>query len=236
MKLVKLYESIIREGKAESCVTQFGRILFGDQLGGDEKNTNIENKHLGAVYNFTDFEFGENMKPEVEQAIIDLQGCMSTYPEVLKPKTDSVFRGTSAPIMDFVKNGKLPTYNKTQPFVYRARSPIQSWSEYESVAEVFGDGDHINDFSRYIEDFDNLTLEELIPEIGKIRIPIIMKYKASPKDFLFKGEYLNKLSEHEGEHEVIRVDDSPIGVNAYLNEKWLTYNSRMLIDKMNELL
>ena len=59
---------------------------------------------------------------------------------------------------------------------------------------------------------------------------------ASPKDFLFKGEYLNQLSEFGTEHEVIRVDNSPINVKAYLNDKWLTNSSRNLIERINDLL
>lgn len=233
MKLVKLYEAVIREGAAESCVATFGKVLFGDQLGGDEKNTGIENKHAKAVYNFTDFDFGENMKPEIEQAIVDLQGCMSTYPEILKPKVEKVFRGTSAPIMEFIKNGKLPTYNETAPFVYRARSPIQSWTEYESVAESFGEAEKLNQLTNEY-DFSNSSINEIIPKLAKIRIPVILEYKATPKDFLFKGEYLNQLSEFGTEHEVIRVDNTPIQVEAYLNEKWLNNNSRRLLNKLNE--
>jgi len=236
MKLIKLYESVIREGAAQSCVAEFGKVLFGDQLGGDEKNTGIEDKHAKAVYNFTDFDFGENVKPEIEQAVHDLQNCMSTYPDILKPNVQKVFRGASAPIMEFIKNGKLPTHNESEPFVYRARSPIQSWSEYESVAVSFGEADKLNEFSRYINDFDNLKLEMLIPKISKMRIPVILVYQASPKDFLFKGEYLNKMSEFGAEHEVIRVDNAPITVDAYLNRKWLSNSSRLLINKIDELL
>ena len=235
MKLVKLYESVLREGKAQSCVAEFGKVLFGDQLGSTEKNTNIEDKHLKAVYNFTDFDFGENMKPEIQHAISDLQTCMSTYPEILKPKTEKVFRGTSAPIMLFIKNGKLPTYNRTQPYLYKAKSPIQSWSEYESIAETFGEAEELNELTRR-NDFSDAGLEQIIPELHNIRIPIILVYVASPKDFLFKGEYLNQLSEFGTEHEVIRVDNSPINVKAYLNEKWLTYESRNLLDRINNLL
>lgn len=237
MKLVKLYESVLREGAAESCVAEFGNILFADQLGGgNEKNTGIENKHANAISDFTTFDFGENIRPEIKNAIVDLQKCMTTYPEILKPNIQRVYRGASAPIMEFIKNGKLPTNSKTEPFIYKARSPIQSWTEYESVALRFGGAEKLNNFSRSINDFNRLTLEKLIPSLSKMRIPVILVYTSTPKDFLFKGEYLNKLSEFGTEHEVIRVDDSPIEVEAYLNEKWLSSASRNLIRRINELL
>ena len=54
----------------------------------------------------------------------------------------------------------------------------------------------------------------------------------SKNRFLFKGEYLNQMSEFGTEHEVIRVDNAPIEVDAYLNEKWLSSASRQLIRKI----
>lgn len=236
MKLIKLYEGIIRENNAQSCVSKFGEILFANPLGGDEKNTKLEDKYVKTIYNFTDYDFGNNLKPAVEKAIIDLKDCMSTYPEVLKPTVEVVFRGASAPIIEFIRNGRLPTYNEAEPFVYRARSPIQSWTEYESVAENFGDGTKLNELAKFIDDYDELTLDFLIPKLLKIRIPVILIYKSSSKDFLFKGEYLNKLSSFGTEHELIRVEDTPIKVNAYLNEKWLSMASVRLINKLNDLL
>ena len=236
MKLVKLYKRVIREGAAESCIATFGDILFADQLGGDEKNTGIENKHAKAVYNFTDFDFGENIKPEVQQVIVDLQQCMTTYPDVLRPKVQKVFRGTSAPIMAFIKNHKMPTYNETAPLLYKAKSKVQSWTEYESIAESFGEAEELNEFCQPYENFNDYTLEWLVSEIKGFKIPIILEYKATPKDFMFKGEYLNQMSEFGTEYEVIRVDDSPITVEAYLNEKHLNYSARTLMRRLNELM
>jgi hypothetical protein len=235
MKLVKIYEDIIREGKAESCVAEFGKVLFGDQLGKDEKNTGIENKHAKAVYNFTSFDFGENMKPEIKQAIISLQGCMSTYPEVLKPNNQKVFRGTSAPLITFINNGIIPKYNETAPYLYKPKSPIQSWTEYESSAETFGDAEHLNRLG-VMYDFTDGTMDDLVEEIGNIRIPIIMVYTATEKDFLFKGEYLNQLSEFGSEHEVLRIDGKPINVNAYLNDKHLNKGARIIMNRLDQLL
>ncbi len=235
MKLVKLYESVLREGASESCVAEFGNILFGDQLGGNEKNTNIEDKHAKAVYDFTDVDFGENIRPEIQKAIINLKQCMSVYPEILIPKNEYVFRGTSAPIMEFIKNGKIPTNNEPQPFIYKAKSVVQSWTENINTAKNFGDGEKINQLI-YDFDFSNFRLEMIIPKLSRITIPVIISHRATPKDFLFKSEYLNKLSEFGTEDEVIRVDNSPIEVDAYLNEKWLSSASRNLIRKINELL
>lgn len=235
MKLVKLYESVLRENEAQACVARFGDILFGDQLGGAEKNTDIENKHVKAVYNFTDFEFGANMKPAMSQAIDDLQGCISTYPEILKPDAEMVYRGTSAPIMWFIKNGMLPTKEVPQPYEYKAKSPIQSWTDNFDNAKVFGEAEDLNEFCR-LHDIDEVRLEMLIPKISRFTIPVILEHKATEKDFLFKSKYLNKLSEFSEENEVIRVENYPIVVMAHLNRKWLSSASERLLTKINDKL
>lgn len=235
MKLIRLYESVLLEGAAESCVAEFGKLLFGDQLGGSEKNTDVENDHATAIYNFTDIDYGPNIKPEVVSAIDHLQGCISTFPEILKPETERVYRGTNIPIMYFIKKGAIPTANISQPYEYNATSKIQSWSDRVSIAKVFGNGDDINKFSADIN-LDKINLATLIPKISKFKIPVILEYTATEKDFLFKSKYLNKLSEFGNEDEVLRVENSPIVVNAFLNDKWLTQSSRLLINKINELL
>lgn len=235
MKLVKIYESVLRENDAQSCMARFGDILFGDQLGGNEKNTDTENQHLKAVYNFTDFDFGANMKPEMVKAIEDLKGCIKTYPEVLKPETEMVYRGTSAPIMWFIKNGMIPTKDVPQPYEYRANSPIQSWTDKIDNAKVFGEAEDLNEFCR-THNIDDISFEMLIPKITKFTIPVILEYKATEKDFLFKSKYLNKLSEFVNENEVIRVDNSPILVIAHLNKKWLSMASERLLNNINDKL
>ena len=236
MKLVKLYESVLREGAASGCIADFGKILFANQLGGDEPNTDIEDEHVSSVYNFTDFDFGENIKPEILDAVDHLHSCMSTYPEVLRPDVELVYRGTSAPIMTFIKNGAIPAKQEPSPYEYKANSPIQSWTENIDKAAGFGSGDAINKFSMVINNFDRLTLEMLIPKLSKIKIPVVLEYKTNSNEFLFKGKYLNQLSEFGSEDEVLRIDYKPITVNAYLNEKYLTSASRQLINKINELL
>lgn len=235
MKLIKLYESILLEGAAESCVAEFGKLLFGDQLGGSEKNTNIENNHATALYDFTDVDYGPNIKPEVVGAVEHLQTCINTFPEILKPETERVYRGTNIPIMYFIKNGAIPTANISQPYEYKATSKIQSWSDRVSIAKVFGNGDDMKKLSSSIN-IDNINLGDLIPMLSKIKIPVVLEYVATEKDFLFKSKYLKKLSEFENEDEVLRIENTPIVVNAYLNDKWLSQSSRLLINKINESL
>lgn len=236
MKLINLYESILNENGVQACINKFGDILFADQLGGNEKNTDVEDGHLKAVNSFTDFDFGENIKPEVLQAISNLKDCMSTFPEVLKPNNDNVFRGTNAPIIDFIKNGKIPTARVSVPYLYKARTKLQSWSEDDTTAKLFGSGAvRLNQITD-MYDFSEASLDEIIEEIKDIRVPVILIHKATPSDFLFKGKYLNKISEFETEDEVIRFDDSPIQVEALLNDKWLSLTSIRLIDNINRWL
>lgn len=241
MKLVNLYEYVIREGAAESCVAEFGKLLFGDQLGGSEKNTDVEDSHASTVSDFTNIDYGPNIKPEIVTAVEHLQGCINTYPEILKPETEKVYRGTTIPIISFIKNGQIPTNTIPQPYEYRAKSKIQSWTDDIKIAKIFRgteDNTDINRFSRTIstDELQNANVNALIAQITKFKIPVVIEYVATEKDFLFKSKYLNKLSEFENENEVLRIENNPIIVNAYLNDKWLNNTSRLLISKINESL
>jgi hypothetical protein len=235
MKLVKLYESVLREGDAEACVSKFGKILFADQLGGDEKNTNIEDKHLDALYNFTDSDFGRDTNPYLIKAVNNLRNCMDMYPEVLKPDGEMVYRGTCAPVSWFINNGAIPTKKSPQPYEYRSKNHVQSWTNDSYVAGEFSGKHNLNDFCRLNKvNYDDA--ESMIPRISKTRIPVVLEYKATEKDFLFKSKYFNILSDISDEHEVLRVENSPIMVMAYLNTQWLSLDAERLLVKINEML
>ena len=237
MKLLTLYEGVIKEGQANHCVANFGKVLFGDQLGGGEKNTGGEQDHAEAVYNFTDYDFGENINDVVQDAILNLRDCMRVYPEILVPENELVYRGTSAPIMTFINEGLIPA-EAPQPYMYKARSPIQSWSDNIKTAQIFGDGEDLNTLANDlgVEEIKNIRLNELIPMLKRVTVPVILEYRANSKEFLFKGKYLNKLSEHPDESEVLRISIDRLPTLAHLNSKWVNRNARVLIERINDQL
>jgi len=228
MKLARIYERVLREGEAQSCIAKFGNVLFGDQLGGKEKNTNIEDKYLGNLHSFTDDEFGEDITPEIKKAIVGLANCVNTYPDVLRPNSGNVFRGASSPLINFIKRGKLPTYNETAELTYKGRGYIQSWTEVESAAEIFGDAFELDRITMEY-DFSDSTLNEIIDIIGNVRIPIILVSHTDKGNFIFKGDVLDDLSEFSTEYEVIRIGNEPMECKAYLNDKYLSKDSRELL-------
>ena len=89
MKLVKLYESVIREGKSMSCIVKFGNELFDPQLSRDgghiEANTATEDSFLNLIDKFTDTNHGSSLDGNFVNAMVTLKGCMGSYPEVLQP-------------------------------------------------------------------------------------------------------------------------------------------------------
>ena len=147
MKIYKLYESVLRENKATSCVKAFGYELFGDQLGGKEPNTNTERNYAEEIKDFTDNMYGEATTPEFIEALQHLKYCMSEYPEILIPEETTVFRGTMIPIKYFIQKNQQINLTGRNDYIYKANSQIQSWSiAYENAAN-FGTYDDLIWFS-----------------------------------------------------------------------------------------
>lgn len=230
MKLVKIYEEVLRENKAESCIAMFGKELFDPQLSvsGEpsevEPNTELENEYLKYIQQFTGIYHGTLLKPKFVEAMKNLKGCIKQYPEVLQP-VGVAYRGTSLPLSkllsqfddisdDMSSNGEF-TMN------YKPKSIIQSWADEMEIAEEFakipsnlnqciGKYNNVknnpNDLSKFIE--------EIYPILDNISCPVIIKLITSNNDFLFKAKYLTFLSKFEDEGELLRVSDKPTKVTA----------------------
>lgn len=222
---MKIYQSLLTEAEITSCVKSFGHELFGHELGGKEKNTGVENSYVRGIYDFTDNQFGEETTPEFYKALENLKGCMKQYPEVLMPEKTNVFRGTVIPLSYFVKNNVLISLTSPIPYVYKANSKIQSWSDSFDSAAVFGNNEMINDIA---DDLDiqlyntpenrQQLLQMLIKQ--DLRLAFVLEYNTNPKEFIFKSKYFKILSHHSAsnENELLRIDNKPIRLSASYND------------------
>jgi len=223
MKLYNLYESLLRESSAESCVASFGKELFGQNLGGNERNTNIEDKYADEIYDFTDNMYGEETRPEFIVAIKNLKGCVNTYPEILIPNSTTVYRGEMIEAKYFITNKLVIQTSGLFNYTYKAPSMIQSWSHDIDVASTFGNYDTLNEVAEKLAGIGGFGSPEgrikLLQYIIKddVRLPFIFQYKSTPNDFLFKSKYFKKLSSNSHEDEIIRINNKPINVKAKLN-------------------
>ena len=102
MQILKIYKSLITESEIQSCVKRFGHELFGDELGGKERNTGVEDKYVEDIFDFTDNKYGQETNPEFITALGVLKGCMKQYPEVLVPDKALAYRGIVIPIKYFI--------------------------------------------------------------------------------------------------------------------------------------
>jgi hypothetical protein len=239
MKIYKLYESIISESEITSCVKKFGYELFGDELGGSEKNTGIENQYVRDIADFTDNMYGEETTPEFVSAMKNLKSCMRQYPDVLIPDKAKVYRGITIPLKYFVDTKQVINLTTPNPYVYKASSKIQSWSTDFEIASTFGNHDTLNELSNNI-DFSELNtpkdrrdfLLEMIDE--DLRIAFILEYSTNPNEFIFKAKYFKILSIANDEDEIIRIDNKPINVSAWFNnDGGLTKKSLETIKYLN---
>lgn len=227
MKLVKIYEDVLRESKSMSCLVKFGNELFDPQLSnGDnvETNTSTEDSYLKLIAQFTDQHHGIAVRPAFIDAMKTLKSCMSSYPEVLQP-AGTAYRGD-----DMTMNDLLAQYEDIEDelskggvfdFNYTPKTMIQSWTSDNSIAEDFaktspfllqmirtykevkGDPKALANFAREISDsLDNIT------------VPIVMKLNTTSDDFLFKSKYFTILSQHDGEEELLRINNQPTRVTG----------------------
>jgi hypothetical protein len=194
--------------------------LFGDQLGGSENNTRIEDRFADIISDFTDKSYGEEITDKFVSVVDKLYGCMGVYPDVLIPDDVTTFRGTTIPASYFIDNRILiPTKGNSIKYVYKASSPIQSWTTSHNTALQFGTHDVANELSDILNDHDGDVTELLLRDIwdSDLRIPFTLEYQTNPHEYMFKGEVFNQLSEHSAEHEILRVDNRPIEVIGSLN-------------------
>lgn len=234
MKLVRLYEEILRENQAEACVAKFGKELFDPELSvkGEpseiEPNTDIENYYLFQIGSFTASKHGKFIKPEFVSAMEDLKKCMSSYPEILEPE-GTAYRGESFTLTELLTQYEDITDDLDKGgefnFTYKPKSVIQSWTASEDVAEGFAKvpmslTEAIRDYKKAKDDPQALAnfVKEIYPKMGEIRCPIVMRLNTSPDDFLFKAKYFRFLSEFEDELELLRFNDKPKIVTAVIIE------------------
>ena len=225
MKLLKLYEGLLTEEQAEACVARFGNELFGPQLSNDsnfETNTDTEENYLDLIDQFTIDDHGKKLRPEFIAAMKKLKSCVSSYPEVLQPD-GAVYRGDNLTLRDLLdqyedisddlKNGG--TFN----FIFKSKSFIQSWTANKDAASDFAKVSpfllhKINTFNRVKDNPEelNLFISKLVNYLDDMSVPIVIELDSNSDDFLFKAKYFKRLSAHEYEDELLRVNNQPTRV------------------------
>lgn len=244
MKILEIYKNLITEVEVESCVKKFGHELFGHELGGHEKNTGLENSYVRDIHDFTDNKYGEETTPQFINAIKTLRGCIGQYPEVLMPDNTTVYRGITIPIKYFADKKQPIDLKGLNPYIYKAKNKIQSWSTNFNIAATFGNHDIVNELASKIDFKEYSTpqarqilLQNMIHE--DLRIPFILEYHTNPKDFIFKSKYFRLLSSSQHEDEVISIDNKPVKLMIKFNDHesvFLSVKGFMLIKYVNQAL
>lgn len=197
----------IMEGRVDQeCFQRYGKELFGSVFG-QEPDTDIESYEKKLLQLFTDYEFGKGLNNDFMIALDNLSKCLKTYPEVLLPDTTSLYRGTKISWGEFSKVvlASKPTFKKEikaknisgsfysiGKFTYKPKSPVQSWSAAMTSAYGFGFTDTTN-------------------------VQVVLYGKMSPGDLLFNSKAMNKLSNYNNEHEVLRISSKPVKVSVYVH-------------------
>jgi GNAT superfamily N-acetyltransferase len=227
-----------------SCLDKFGKELFGDQFGGHEKNTRLEDEYVKLINQFGETAFGVGINPNFISAMVDLKKCMSTYPEVLINEPETIYRGSNLPLSFFIKN-RIKISEEPIDYIYNPRTIVQSWTPNTSIAKIFSQPNNTiekigNDFIEYhkkgikAEDkfFTNILTK---PEYLNAQIPIMYITQSNDSEFLFKHKYFNELTKTD-EDEVIRVSMEPIKVKLKVDFSHLSVYAKKFANSFNDIL
>lgn len=220
------------EGNIEWCFKNYGKELFSKTFGGNEPNTDKEDKDQKNIRNFTNHDYGLKITNDVTSTIKDLNKCVKVYSKVLEPKEELIYRGTSIKFKDF-NNLFKDDISKNVDYVYKAKSPIQSWTNDYNSSHAFFDGTTTKSIINLImklepllekepnDDIRNSILKMLPSNYNELLVPVVLTTKSTPEnDFLFKPAYLRRLSSFQHEYELIRIDNKPLKCTLHFNHYW----------------
>lgn len=226
MKLIKLYKSLIIEGHIESCVSKFGRELFSPELDGkDDLNNKLDSENFELSHKFTNNTTNSRIDTDIYNIANNLKRCVGAYPEIF-PTDNMIYKGSKISIGELLKSYPHIRNNMRmgQPFnmIYTAKNVIQSWVDDEDIAnDDFSQAGAI--LSKLLDKFKTKLelgdatefVKNIFDNHLDIKIPIIIKYRNTQDDFIFKAKYFKHFS-NKDENELLRIDNRPIEVLAIL--------------------
>lgn len=227
-----------------SCLDKFGKELFGDQFGGYEKNTRLEDEYVKLINQFGAIAFGQGIDPKFISAMVDLKKCMSTYPEVLINEPETIYRGSNMPLSFFIKN-RIKISEEPVDYTYNPRTIVQSWTPNIVISKIFSKPNNVLNkiggiFIEYhkkgLKAEDKFFTEVLTKsEYLNAQIPIIYITQSNESEFLFKHKYFNELTKTD-EDELIRVSMEPIKVKLKVDFSHLSPYAKKFANSFNDIL
>lgn len=212
------FKDYIKESQNLECGIKYGQILFGDLLGLDEKDTELEKdltKHLLDYinHNFRDTKFTQLMQ--------DLQKCKTYFKKELVPNAKgTMYRGLvsegdgthitkSGLKIREIENGKL--YEITGFYDYYIESDRGVRSIWLGTKGTYEPQKHVESWT------DNLDSSFFRSVVGE-NVDIIWEVPLKKNEFVFNSEFLEEVRKNSprrnikyiGEDEVLRVSDKPI--------------------------
>lgn len=194
MKLLKLYEGVLRESKGEFCVPEIETVLAN----------------------------GKAARPDFIEGIKELKKCVKNYPQILHPE-GSVYKGVNLSLKDLLdqydditddikKGGKFT-------FVYKSKDPIQGWSsDKENVKMSIPVSPYLSMIMNKYKK-GNGNPKELLNQLNEVSVPVIIELRANSDDLLIKGEFVKYLSNDKDD--LFRVNNQPTSVIGIIPEPLL---------------
>ena len=196
------------------------KIAFGNFKNRTEKDTEFEGELFLAIREFIRIASPGN-KARAQTILKQIQTIKHKYPNDLlpDPKHKFAYRGTQLPSSKYAEllsqvvqyRGYKNKWIKI-PYTYTPRSPVQSWSVSLKVAAAFAANG--NDYPDSIE---------YTPYNSKYATPAVIKIPVNDA-FVLNAKLTNALAKvYLGsiEHEIIRVDNTPVSATLLVRTSWL---------------
>lgn len=188
MKLVKIYDKLLRENEVERCVSNFGDGIIGSKI----------------------------KRPKFIENIKNLKTCLAKHPTAFS-SDKMVFRGIQLSIRDLLYRFNELEDNNDGLFSFMyAPSVVQVWAhnEYDINIELNID---LKSFIKQYEDIDDKEVKKSFiynnkGKIMKMMVPVVVRLDASPDDFLLKVDELPQYVRNVYKDEILRLNTQPTKV------------------------
>lgn len=197
----------ISNKRNKEVIRKFGEFLFGDALGQDERDTEIESEYFSKIKNFVIGHFNNTSKSKIVNVLKSLHDIKKDYPDVLVPETNKLYRSTFLSNEQIKSLGEKSSYKTDisifeKGYVYKAKDIVQSWSANLNAVSQFQEVS-LNDYA--------VDLEEVKP---------VILYTEIPEDqILFSFEFLNHIAYGTNvEYEIVRVSRQPLKCTVLVND------------------
>lgn len=198
------------------CLQKFGKVLFGDVLGG-EKDTPYEKALSNKLRIFFGLHGQFSERDKLVDAFRELKKCTGHFPKELSPNTGIIYRGVRRTATDLIKVKDWKYVDQTKEMIvgtvkYESRYPIQSWTTNSMIAWGFASSG---------------VVAKKFQQGEKVEggyYPCVFMGVVNKNDLLFSSDFIERFKAKAGlgirnEFEIVRISNEPFTCKVMVRMK-----------------